>query len=320
ADSLEFIELYNNSTQVANLQDFTFSEGVEFTFPSYDMAPHSYLVIAKNSAAMQNTFGTASLQWTSGSLSNSGELIRIKDYNGFTVDSVVYNDVLPWDTLANGFGPSLEFCDPDSNNALPENWRHAVEFAAMNSAGDSIWASPGTGCKYPPVADFSADYTAISIGGSVNFTDLSTGIITSWEWSFEGGNPATSLVQTPPAIAYNAMGTYGVSLKVINPDGISLKSRPGYILVGPSGIEVLDPQKTVVIYPNPTSGKFSVIYQKQEFTARVLSVTGNYLTEKQSVNGTAGFDLSTYQNGIYFIQIADNQSNLIVTKKVIIQK
>ncbi len=320
ADSLEFIELYNNDTKVANLENFIFSEGVEFTFPSVDMAPHTYLVIAKNSAAMQHTFGVASLQWTSGSLSNSGELIRIKDYNGFTVDSVVYNDILPWDTLANGFGPSLEFCDPDSNNALAENWRHAVEFAAINAAGDSIWASPGTGCKYPPAADFVADYTAINQGSTVNFTDLSTGIVASWEWTFEGGTPAASLLQTPPAILYDAQGTYDVSLKVTNPDGISIKSRPEYILVGPNGIEMLDPLKTVVIYPNPTSGKFSVIYQKQAFTARILSATDNFLTEKQSIQGKVAFDLSTVQNGIYFIQILDNQGNYIQTKKVIIQK
>jgi PKD repeat protein len=155
-DSLEFIELYNNDTAAVNLQGFYFSNPVSFTFPNYTVQPHSYLLVAKSASAMYHAFGVTALQWTSGSLSNSGALIKLKDRFNATVDSVQYSPLAPWDTLANGRGPSLELCDPNSNNALPSNWRHAVEFAAINGAGDTIWASPAQGCSYPPVADFAA--------------------------------------------------------------------------------------------------------------------------------------------------------------------
>jgi len=63
-------------------------------------------------------------------------------------------------------------------------------------------------------ADFSADYTSLCSSGSVNFTDLSFGSPDSWEWTFEGGNPASSTLQNPTGIAYSATGSYPVSLTV----------------------------------------------------------------------------------------------------------
>ena len=45
-------------------------------------------------------------------------------------------------------------------------------------------------------ADFTSNATAVSIGGTVQFTDVSWGAqINSWNWEFEGGTPATSTQQ-----------------------------------------------------------------------------------------------------------------------------
>ena len=107
-DSLEFIELYNNDTAAINLQGFYFSNPVSFTFPNYNVGPHSYVLVAKSASAMYHTFGVTALQWASGSLSNTGALVKLKDRFNATVDSVQYGVSMPWDTLANGHGPSLE--------------------------------------------------------------------------------------------------------------------------------------------------------------------------------------------------------------------
>ncbi len=45
-------------------------------------------------------------------------------------------------------------------------------------------------------AQFTADNTVIAIDSDVNFTDLSSGTPTSWNWTFEGGTPETSTDQT----------------------------------------------------------------------------------------------------------------------------
>ena len=62
--------------------------------------------------------------------------------------------------------------------------------------------------------------TDVALGGSVNFSDNTWGAnLVSWEWTFEGGEPATSNVQNPTGITYNAIGHYDVTLTVTNADG-----------------------------------------------------------------------------------------------------
>ena len=82
------------------------------------------------------------------------------------------------------------------------------------------------------VADFTADVTAVAVGGSVHFTDNSWGAqLTNWDWEFEGGTPATSTALNP-TVTYNEAGTFGVRLTVTNADGESdTKYMPNYISV-----------------------------------------------------------------------------------------
>ncbi len=88
----------------------------------------------------------------------------------------------------------------------------------------------------PPVADFSANFTAISAGGSVVFTNLSTYNPTSWSWTFTGGTPATFNGQNPTSITYNTPGTYNVSLTVTNANGTDTETKTGYIVVSAAAV------------------------------------------------------------------------------------
>ncbi len=86
-----------------------------------------------------------------------------------------------------------------------------------------------------PVANFSGTPTTLTAGGSVNFTDLSSGTPTSWAWTFTGGTPASSSLQTPPAITYSTPGTYTVSLTATNGSGTDGETKTGYIQVNSAG-------------------------------------------------------------------------------------
>lgn len=231
-DSLEFIELYNNDDDIINLDGYYFTDGFTFEFGDIDMHPGDYLLLAKDSTAMRNTFNVSSYQWESGALSNTSELIQLVDEDGFFVDSVRYADSSPWPTEPDGNGPSLAFCDPELDNAIAENWTYSVEFAAINQDGDTIYATPGSGCLMAPDADFEADTTIILVGGEVNFTDLSSYDPTSWSWTFEGGTPETSDQQTPPPIVYNEEGEFTVTLFASNDAGEDTETKEQYIKVG----------------------------------------------------------------------------------------
>jgi PKD repeat protein len=86
----------------------------------------------------------------------------------------------------------------------------------------------------PPVADFTADNTTITEGGSINFTDLSTNNPDTWDWTFDGGTPATSTLQNP-TVTYNAAGTYTVTLTATNAYGTDTETKVDYITVQPVG-------------------------------------------------------------------------------------
>jgi PKD repeat protein/endonuclease/exonuclease/phosphatase family metal-dependent hydrolase len=230
-DSLEFIELFNNGNEIENLAGFYFAAGVDYTFPSYTLNPGEFMVVGVNAIAMQNTFGVNSLQWTSGGLSNGGELILLKDNSGKTIDSVRYYDTPPWPTTPDGNGPSLMLCEPDSDNALGSNWAASQNFVVNNGDGNPIYATPGTTeCVFPPIAAFSGNPTEIFAGESVQFTDLSTGNPDTYLWTFNGGNPASSAAQNP-LITYDTPGTYTVSLTVTNASGNDTHTAIDYITV-----------------------------------------------------------------------------------------
>lgn len=79
-------------------------------------------------------------------------------------------------------------------------------------------------------ASFSASDTDICVDESVNFYDQSSGNAVSWEWTFEGGTPATSTLQNP-VVTYSATGSFDVSLTVSDGVGTSTMSMPDYITV-----------------------------------------------------------------------------------------
>jgi PKD repeat protein len=79
-----------------------------------------------------------------------------------------------------------------------------------------------------PVADFTANPVTGPAPLTVQFTDQSTGTISSWDWNF--GDGFSSTVQNP-GYTYNTAGLYTVSLKVTGPGGSNTKTKTGYINV-----------------------------------------------------------------------------------------
>jgi len=254
-DSLEYIEIYNNGDDAVDMEGFYFGAGVVFEFPALNLNPEAYVVVAVNSEAMMNTFGVDALQWTSGGLSNGGELIELRDMGGNIVDDVNYDDSPPWPTEPDGNGPSLTFCYPDEDNSLGENWLASIEFAAVNAAGDSIFGTPGAGCgEAAPTANFIAEDAMFEEGNSTSFSDLSTGDPTSWLWTFEGGAPGTSTDQNPANIMYNTPGMYDVTLVATNEFGDGTEVKMDYITVLPSGslpVADFEANPTMVVTGSP---------------------------------------------------------------------
>ncbi len=79
-----------------------------------------------------------------------------------------------------------------------------------------------------PAANFSGNPTSGSAPLEVQFTDQSTGTITTWSWNF--GDGQTSSAQNP-VHTYDDPGTYTVSLTVTGPWGSDSEVKENYITV-----------------------------------------------------------------------------------------
>ncbi len=107
--------------------------------------------------------------------------------------------------------------------------RALIEYKGELYAGGSFHNAGGQTRDYiakwyeapiaPPVANFSVSDNSICLGQCVNFTDLSAGTPTSWSWSFPGGTPNSSTLQTPPTVCYSTGGTKTVTLQACNANG-----------------------------------------------------------------------------------------------------
>lgn len=78
------------------------------------------------------------------------------------------------------------------------------------------------------MANFSSSSTTVCIGSNIQFSDLSTGEVTGWSWTFEGGNPETSTDQNPLVI-YNVSGIFDVSLTVTDGIESNTLNLPDYL-------------------------------------------------------------------------------------------
>lgn len=299
-DSLEYIEIYNNSAEIVNLLGYALTDGIEYTFPSIELAINDYLVVAKSADAMLNTFGITTSEWTSGSLSNGGELIRIISPTGITVDSVPFSDTTPWPEDGDGTGPSITICDPEAENSVGETWHASVNYLADNASGDAIYGTPGTA----PVAlaNFTANDQLPGTGDQVEFTELSTCNAETFTWTFEGGTPETS-TDLNPIITYSMAGDFDVTLTVTNAIGSHTITMEEYIRVGVGIAE--QTLSEISIMPNPSTGLFTLENpSNNEISVMIYNVLGKLVYKNNTVLSNEVIDLTREESGIYLLQLS----------------
>ena len=105
----------------------------------------------------------------------------------------------------------------------------------VNGPGGTDTASKQITVTAPAPAAPVAGFTRIPAGGGfaplpVNFTDTSTGDVTSWSWNFGDGNSSTA---QSPSHTYGA-GAFTITLTVTGPGGSDSFSQP-ILVADPDG-------------------------------------------------------------------------------------
>jgi serine protease len=128
-----------------------------------------------------------------------------------------------------GVREALEYTAEDKGMAgwdIEYGWGIVDAFAALQqkpSPGPGPGPGPG---QLPLAAEFTAEPRIGPEPLTVQFTDLSSGNITSWLWDFDDG---TTSIDKNPVHTFQEPHSYTVSLTVTGPDGSDTETKPTYI-------------------------------------------------------------------------------------------
>jgi len=126
-------------------------------------------------------------------------------------------------------------------------------------------------------AHFEADPTTGEAPLEVQFTDLSFGNVTSWQWDFENDGTFDSGEQNP-VWTYEDAGYYTVKLVIGNGIKTDTTIHLNYIYVDTvTGIYILQNTPAISISPNPFNNKTVISFstdQKSEISILIYNLTG----------------------------------------------
>jgi PKD repeat protein len=166
----------------------------------------------------------------------------------------------------------------------------------------------------PPLPDFSSANTT-TCSSLVNFTDATTGTVTSRLWSF--GDGTTSTLQSP-SHTYSGYGTYTVKLKTCNSYGCDSVTKNNYISYS-----------AVCPYCSVNGSTYSYDYISyvslntiSNYTNQSASGYGNYTSVStnltQGLNYTIGVSDGNYYGAYYNAWIDYNKDGIFSTSEQII--
>ncbi len=244
--------------------------------------------------------------------------VEITEGENINFTDLSSNNPFAWEWTFEGGFPTSDTVQNPENILYDIPGTYDVSLTATNAGGSGSLTKSGyitVNAGALPVADFMGDNTDIMAGDTVNFTDLSLGNPTKWIWNFYGGTPAGSGSQNPSNIVYEQDGTYDVQLLVKNAYGSNTVLKTGYIIVGQVKVPEFNRNNGVVIFPNPSNGKFKIYMQNLQSDRINISVTnavGMLVSTKEFPGNTQSFemDLRGLEKGLYFVRINDGRNTI----------
>jgi hypothetical protein len=153
-------------------------------------------------------------------------------------------------------------------------------------------------------AAFQASETLILTGNTVEFKNFSSGLPVLYEWTFEGGIPATYQGSDSIEVRYPEAGQFDVRLIVS--DGIQYDT-----LLLQDYIQVVGK-----VYPNPASETVHIFLEEElpsNIKIEVYNLLGQKVHDEELPNQSEqliSIDLSSLSSGVYTIRIEMNQRYL----------
>jgi len=291
-----------------NIDNQASPNGVTIHHPAGDIKKISTYTVPLQSSQWSGTFGTHWLVYWSETESGWGVTeggssgSPLFDYAGKIVGTLTGGQAA-CDSDGGGAGTGPD--QPDYYGKFSYSWD---QNGSEPSRQLKYWLDPLnsgvtslTGMNASLTAAFLADKTLLLIGNTVKYSNLSSGLPVSWEWTFEGGDPESYSGAEPPEIKYLAGGMFDTKLIVSDGADYDTLLLTDYIhVVGK-------------VFPNPVSD-FVNIYLEAELPAvikaEVFNIIGQKVLEKEFPDQDSRLltiDLSSLSAGIYVVRLQVKQ-------------
>ncbi len=128
---VEYVELYNRSSKVFNLDGWTIEDatGIPKVLDAFMLPPGTYLLLCRApDTALLSPFGSVLGVDGFPGLNDAGDDVLLHDDNGSLIDLLSYDAGYYNDPARDDGGYSIERVDPDFTCADPGNWRASQAF------------------------------------------------------------------------------------------------------------------------------------------------------------------------------------------------
>ncbi len=251
--NVEYLEIYNNGLLPIELKGVSIPKGgrnsMEFTFPAHLLNIGEYVIISNDSVAFSAMYQLPAFQY-SGFILNAGMNIMLLDSVGGVLDSLTYENDLPWVATASGEGCSIELCDPNADNSMVSSWERSTTYTGQVHRGRKMYGSPGSGSVCPANPVIHMRYRENSVAESAGTVSLGVYI--------DGSNGSASSVKVK---AINGSGDISTDITFTSPatvnfSGTSDEMIPFFFNVVDDSI-VENDETVFFILENETNGVLS---------------------------------------------------------------
>lgn len=188
-----------------------------------------------------------------------------------------------------------------------------VAYAAYGSPyKDSLAVLYTTDCDSTFTLIYLKDPVALSTAANLT---TSTFVPLATEWRTETINLTNLIGQSKIAFAFQNRGNYGQALYI---DNINISSS-----VGLNETEIKN--QNISIYPNPTSGQFSLSVSNNTYNLSNYQVMNNLgqvilknMIDAKQNQFNQSIDLSKYGKGVYLVSVFDKGGNMVKNVKVVV--
>ncbi|MDP1746057.1 MAG: FISUMP domain-containing protein [Bacteroidota bacterium] len=223
-------------------------------------------------------------------------------YNNTTSNCSTYGSIYTWDEAMNYGTNQQGICPNGWHIPTKAQFQILINFLGSSTAGQKMKTTSANSPSWDGTN--ASGFTAISggIGQGTNYLYMGT------------RNTYWSSTQFSATDAYD----YGLTSGINTLDEAPNTKNSGYCIRCiqdniTTGINSNQIENTISFYPNPTSGVVLIIGVQNE-TIMVYNSIGQIIKQGNGVNT---IDLSSYNSGLYFVQILDEQGTIIMASRIL---